>query len=112
MVVIRGALYVKNYVEWKEIENMLRVIEAFSGIGAQKQALLDSGIEHEIINTIEWDINAIYAYDKMHNGDKEPSKHSKPEILEKLSHFTKKNQKKKNFKSNKQKKITTSIWGD
>ncbi|WP_332400708.1 DNA cytosine methyltransferase [Lactococcus laudensis] len=88
MVVIRGALYVKNYVEWKEIENMLRVIEAFSGIGAQKQALLDSGIEHEIINTIEWDINAIYAYDKMHNGDKEPSKHSKPEILEKLSNLT------------------------
>ena len=42
-------IYVKNYVEWKEIENMLRVIEAFSGIGAQKQALLDSGIEHEII---------------------------------------------------------------
>ncbi|GAX46707.1 DNA (cytosine-5-)-methyltransferase [Pseudolactococcus reticulitermitis] len=67
---------------------MLRVIEAFSGIGAQKQALLDSGIEHEIINTIEWDINAIYAYDKMHNGDKEPSKYSKPKILEKLSNLT------------------------
>ena len=64
---------------------MLRVVEAFSGIGAQKQALLNAGIKHEIINTIEWDINAIYAYDKMHNGDKEPSKYSKLEILEKLS---------------------------
>ena len=41
---------------------MLRVVEAFSGIGAQKQALLNAGIKHEIINTIEWDINAIYAY--------------------------------------------------
>ena len=36
----------------------------------------------KIINTIEWDINAIYAYDKMHNGDKEPSKYSKLEILD------------------------------
>ena len=61
---------------------MLRVVEAFSGIGAQKQALLNAGIKHEIINTIEWDINAIYAYDKMHNGDKEPSKYSKLEILD------------------------------
>ena len=67
---------------------MLRVVEAFSGIGAQKQALLNAGIKHEIINTIEWDINAIYAYDKMHNGDKEPSKYSKLEILEKLSSLT------------------------
>ena len=28
---------------------MLRVVEAFSGIGAQKQALLNAGIKHEII---------------------------------------------------------------
>ena len=36
---------------------MLKVVEAFSGIGAQKQALEKLNIEHEIINTIEWDIN-------------------------------------------------------
>ena len=48
---------------------MLKVVEAFSGIGAQKQALEKLNIEHEIINTIEWDINAIYAYDIMHHND-------------------------------------------
>ena len=32
---------------------MLKVVEAFSGIGAQKQALEKLNIEHEIINTIE-----------------------------------------------------------
>ena len=67
---------------------MLKVVEAFSGIGAQKQALEKIGIEHEIINTIEWDINAIYAYDIMHHDDNTPSNLSKNEILEKLSNVT------------------------
>lgn len=67
---------------------MIRVVEAFSGIGAQKQALEKAGIEHEIINTIEWDINAIYAYDIMHHLENEPSHLSKSEILEKLEGIT------------------------
>lgn len=61
---------------------MLKVVEAFSGIGSQKQALEMAQIEHEIINTIEWDINAIYAYDIMHHEDNTPSSLSKIEILE------------------------------
>lgn len=67
---------------------MLRVVEAFSGIGAQHQALLDAGIEHEIISTVEWDINAIYAYDRMHHDSTEPSKYKKSVILEKISKLT------------------------
>ena len=67
---------------------MLKVVEAFSGIGAQKQALEKLNIEHEIINTIEWDINAIYAYDIMHHNDNSPSKLSKHEIIERLANVT------------------------
>lgn len=47
---------------------MLKVVEAFSGLGSQAQALKNIGVEHEVINTIDWDINAIYAYDILHNG--------------------------------------------
>ncbi|MBE9888459.1 DNA (cytosine-5-)-methyltransferase [Enterococcus durans] len=67
---------------------MLKVVEAFSGIGAQKQALEKINIEHEIVNTIEWDINAIYAYDIMHHEDNSPSKLSKDKILERLANVT------------------------
>ena len=35
---------------------MLKVIELFSGIGAQRQALKDANIEHEIIGISEIDI--------------------------------------------------------
>lgn len=47
---------------------MLRVFETFSGIGSQAKALANQGIDHEIVNTVDWDINAIYAYDIIHNG--------------------------------------------
>lgn len=67
---------------------MLKVVEAFSGIGAQKQALEEANIEHEIINTIEWDINAIYAYDIMHHEETKPSDLSKAEILKRLDNVT------------------------
>jgi DNA (cytosine-5)-methyltransferase 1 len=67
---------------------LLKVVEAFAGIGAQKQALEKAQIEHEIINTIEWDINAIFAYDVMHHNDLTPSELSKAEIIEKLENLT------------------------
>ena len=47
---------------------MFKVVEAFSGIGSQSKALKNIGLEHEIIATIDWDINAIIAYDIIHNG--------------------------------------------
>ena len=42
---------------------MLRVVETFSGIGSQAKALQKLGIEYKVVNTVEWDIAAFYAYD-------------------------------------------------
>ena len=47
---------------------MFRVVETFSGIGAQAKALERIGIEHEIVNTCDWDIGAIIAYCQIHKG--------------------------------------------
>ena len=51
---------------------MLKVFEAFSGIGAQAKALERIkdryGFAYEIVNTSEWDVYAIVAYDLIHNG--------------------------------------------
>lgn len=73
------------------IENiMLRVVEAFSGIGSQAKALKNLGIEHEISNIIEWDINAFYAYDIIHNGPQDLSSYKewdKHSLLERLSQY-------------------------
>lgn len=52
---------------------MLTVVEAFSGIGSQAKALQRQNIEYEILNTIEWDIAATYAYDIIHNGEQDSS---------------------------------------
>lgn len=45
---------------------MLKVIELFSGIGAQAAALENLNIEHEIIGISEINQNAINAYYKIH----------------------------------------------
>ncbi len=47
---------------------MFKVIETFSGIGAQAKALERTGIEYEIVNTCDWDISAIIAYCRIHCG--------------------------------------------
>lgn len=70
---------------------MLRVVEAFSGIGAQAKALKKIGVSYEIVSTIDWDINAIYAYDLIHNGKqnlKEYENISKEDILKELNEMT------------------------
>lgn len=70
---------------------MLKMVETFSGIGAQAKALKNANIEHEILNTADWDINAIIAYDYIHNGNPIPSKYdnmSKDELLKRLSGLT------------------------
>ena len=43
-------------------KEMFRVIETFSGIGSQAKALTRIGKPFEIVNTADWDINAILAY--------------------------------------------------
>lgn len=79
---------------------MIKVVEAFSGIGSQAKALSnikkrknDNGehFEYEILNTIEWDINAILAYDLIHNGNgvlPEFKNLPKEELILKLSKYS------------------------
>ena len=70
---------------------MIKVLEAFSGIGAQAKALERLNIDYEIIATADWDINAIMAYDLIHNGEQDLSpfiKMSKQELVTELSQYT------------------------
>ena len=55
---------------------MLEVVESFSGIGSQVKALKNRKIEHKIVATIDWDINAIIAYDIINNGKPELNEYS------------------------------------
>ena len=45
---------------------MIKVIELFAGIGAQRQALKEAKIEHEVVAISEIDKYAISAYEKLH----------------------------------------------
>ncbi len=70
---------------------MLRVVESFSGIGSQAKALSNAEIPHEIVHTIEWDVNAILAYSMIHNRKIDIDKYqhiSDEEILEFLKKQT------------------------
>ena len=70
---------------------MLKVVETFSGIGSQAKALENIGIEHEIVCTADWDINAIIGYDLIHNGkqDLEVYNHlTKEELIKSLKKYT------------------------
>jgi DNA (cytosine-5)-methyltransferase 1 len=70
---------------------MLKVIETFSGIGAQSKALKNIGCDFEIIGTADWDIHAMIAYDLIHNGPQDLSKYenaTKEELLDKVKKYT------------------------
>ena len=70
---------------------MFKVIETFSGIGSQAKALENIEIKHEILYTVDWDINAIIAYDLIHNGKPNLEKYNKMnrnEIINKLKKYT------------------------
>ena len=70
---------------------MLKVVETFSGIGSQAKALKNIGVEHEIICTADWDINAIIAYDLIHNGKQDLSQYknmTKEELIQSLKKYT------------------------
>lgn len=56
---------------------MFRVIETFSGIGSQAKALTRIGRPFEIVNTADWDINAILAYCMIHKGKIDVDKYVK-----------------------------------
>ncbi len=70
---------------------MFRVIETFSGIGSQAKALNNIGQNYEIVNTADWDINAILAYCMIHKGKIDIDKYknvSDSDIIEFLKGFT------------------------
>lgn len=70
---------------------MLKMIETFSGIGAQAKALKNLGCDFEIIGTADWDITAMIAYDLIHNGKQDLSKYisaTREEMLDKLKNYT------------------------
>ena len=73
---------------------MLKMVETFSGIGAQAKALAnikrDYGLDFEILKTADWDINAIIAYDFIHNEQKESDydNMTKIELLNILQPYT------------------------
>lgn len=70
---------------------MLRVLETFSGIGAQAKALERLNIDYEILATADWDVNAIMAYDFIHNGTQDLSQYdamTKQELMERLRNYT------------------------
>ena len=67
---------------------MLNVFEAFSGVGAQRMALRNLGIEHEIVGVSEIDIPAINSYAAIHEdllGNDDFNYPSKEEMIEYLT---------------------------
>ncbi len=66
---------------------MIKVVELFSGIGAQTQALKNKGIPHEITGISEWSINSIISYGEIHKEEDVPAK-SREEMLKELEDFT------------------------
>ena len=52
-----------------KIDSPVRLIELFSGIGAQAKALSNLGIPFEHYRTCEWDIYAMVSYNAIHIGD-------------------------------------------
>lgn len=69
----------------------MKVLELFSGIGAQAKALERLNISYKIVATADWDINAIIAYDLIHNGEQDLSNYKnvpKREIVKMLSEYT------------------------
>jgi len=70
---------------------MIKIIETFSGIGSQAKALQNIGADHKIEAIVEWDINAIIAYDLIHNGIQPENIYNgiqKIELVEELSRYT------------------------
>lgn len=69
---------------------MLKVIETFSGIGSQAQALKNIGVEYNVEAIVEWEIGAVYAYDIMHNGPQDIANyrhHTRDSLITELAKY-------------------------
>ncbi len=70
------------------INKPIRIFETFSGIGAQAAAFNRMGINYEVVATSDWYINALLAYDAIHNYKKKIKYPSKEDQIEYLKQFT------------------------
>ncbi|KAA9229267.1 DNA (cytosine-5-)-methyltransferase [Staphylococcus epidermidis] len=69
---------------------MLKVIETFSGIGSQAQALRNIKANFSVEAIVEWEIGALYAYDIIHNGKQNLESlrhHTRGSIIDILSNY-------------------------
>jgi DNA (cytosine-5)-methyltransferase 1 len=69
----------------------MRIVELFSGIGSQAKAFEKMQVEHSILNTCEWDIHAIVAYDLIHNNSglhPRAQNLNKQQLVDLLDNFT------------------------
>lgn len=48
-------------------DKVLNIVELFSGIGSQAEALSNIGVNFNILNTCEWNIHAMVAYSLIHD---------------------------------------------
>lgn len=72
---------------------MYNLVELFSGIGSQAKALANIDMDINVVGTCEWDIQALCAYDAIHNSNSttvstDISVLNKKELLENLSKYT------------------------
>ena len=83
------------YIHIGGIHLTFKVIETFSGIGAQAKALErikkdNPNFDYEIVKTVEWEIGASYAYDLIHHGKQNLKKYDnlkKNDLVNILSNF-------------------------
>ncbi|MBM5966530.1 DNA (cytosine-5-)-methyltransferase [Staphylococcus epidermidis] len=69
---------------------ILKVIETFSGIGSQAQALRNIKANFSVEAIVEWEIGALYAYDIIHNGKQNLESlrhHTRGSIIDFLSNY-------------------------
>lgn len=69
---------------------MLKIIEAFSGIGSQAQALKNINADFSVEGIVEWEIGAMFAYDILHNGPQDwinYRHHTKASLIKELSKY-------------------------
>lgn len=70
---------------------MYNLVELFSGIGSQVKAMKNLNMNPNVIATCEWDIQAMTAYDAIHNSPNIPDEYlslSKEDVLERLNNYS------------------------
>jgi DNA (cytosine-5)-methyltransferase 1 len=64
---------------------MLRVFEAFSGVGSQRMALRNIGVEHEVVAIAEIDPDALLSYEAIHGEGDDIEIPSREVMIEELT---------------------------